>query len=276
MKPVQHHPSNVRKRKILRGKMAHKLVMYFMPLLIIPLATSVTMTVADTSHSTKTPKAGQIMQQGFTNEVMHLHRQMNLSEFGLSQEVFEKALVGYLNMKDKGLLSDKGLLTVVDFQKSSTQKRIWVLDMKNKKVLYNTYVAHGRGSGEEYAEQFSNEAQSFMSSLGFYVTQEPYEGKHGVSLKINGLDDNYNTAALERNVVVHGADYVSEAFIKARGRLGLSHGCPALPVTQTQEIIDLIKGGTAMYLYYPDANYQSALLNEQVAVKRFFEDNRQI
>jgi len=134
---------------------------------------------------------------------------------------------------------------------SSNSKRLWVIDLTTNKVLFNSLVAHGKNTGEEFASYFSNKAESFQSSLGFYATAEVYNGKHGMSLKLDGLQKGLNDKARERAVVVHGADYVSENFIKNHKRLGRSQGCPALPVELNEKIINVIKDKSCLFIYHP-------------------------
>ena len=146
-------------------------------------------------------------------------------------------------------------MTLVDFSLSSNTKRLWVIDLTTNTVLFNSLVAHGRNTGEEFATSFSNDASSFKSSLGFYLTGEIYQGKHGKSLKLDGLEKGVNDKARERGVVMHAADYVSETFIKSNKRLGRSQGCPAIPVELTAEIINTIKNKSCLFIYHPSRNY---------------------
>ncbi|GAB2950743.1 hypothetical protein GCM10027048_15010 [Hymenobacter coalescens] len=209
----------------------------------------------------------------FAQGTRQLYDELNLAGQGLDYEVFEKAYTGYLNLRAKGKLDpNRQLLSVADFNLPSTEKRLWVLDLDEKKVLFHTLVAHGHNSGENVATTFSNQNESNMSSLGFYVTATEYTGKHGRSLKLDGLDVGYNDNARERAVVMHGADYVSEDFIKQYGRLGRSLGCPALPMDQYAEIIDAVGGGTCLFLNGNDPGYQSRFLNQNVALQEFIAD----
>ena len=169
-----------------------------------------------------------------------------------SFDCFNLALNGFHLLKAKGLVQ-KNIITLVDFSLSSNTKRLWVIDLDKKIILFQTLVAHGRNTGEEFAKQFSNQAESFQSSIGFFATGEIYEGKHGMSLKLDGLEKGLNDRARERAVVVHGADYVSESFIKQNKRLGRSQGCPALPVEMNAKIINVIKNKSCLFLYHPSA-----------------------
>ncbi|MFB9078861.1 murein L,D-transpeptidase catalytic domain family protein [Flavobacterium procerum] len=167
---------------------------------------------------------------------------------------FTEALKGFYLLKEKGVIK-KNILTLIDFSMSSNTKRLWVIDLSTNTVLFNSLVAHGRNTGEEFATAFSNLNSSFKSSLGFYATGEIYQGKHGASLRLDGLENGVNDNARERGVVMHGADYVSESFIRDHKRLGRSQGCPAVPVELTNEIIQLIKDKSCLYIYHPSRNF---------------------
>lgn len=174
----------------------------------------------------------------------------------LSFEVFDKAYRGYLNLREAGeLTTEKEILTVCDFTQSSNENRMWIIDLRERKVLFNTFVAHGAGTGEEFAKKFSNTFDSHQSSLGFYVTGDTYMGEHGNSLYLHGKDQGFNSNAYERSIVVHGAEYVSNKFIKGNERLGRSWGCPAVPENLAQPIINTIKQGTCLFIYYPEKSY---------------------
>ena len=177
----------------------------------------------------------------------------------LQPEVFYKAFLGFTNLKKDGKLEeDSHLLTIVDFSLSSAQKRLWIIDLNENKVIFNSLVAHGKNTGEEYAQKFSNTESSLQSSLGFYITESTYNGSNGYSLKLLGMDLGYNDAALQRAIVMHGADYVSEDFIKNQKRLGRSWGCPAVPRALAEPIINTIKGKNCLFIYYPDETYLSS------------------
>jgi len=200
-------------------------------------------------------------QVSFGNYVNTLYEETNLKASGLALSVFEKAVTGFMNLKNDHALSDtKSVVTIVDFTKPSTEKRMWIVDLKNKTLLLNTYVAHGQGSGGNMATNFSNVAESHQSSLGFYIASETYFGKHGLSLKLDGQDKGVNDLARNRAIVVHGASYVSEDFIKSTGRLGRSFGCPAVPEALNAKVIDLIKGKTCFFINGNSDKYQSNLL----------------
>ena len=165
--------------------------------------------------------------------------------------IFENAMESIEEME----YNNEGILTIIDFSKPSTEKRLFILDLEKQKLLYHTYVAHGKNTGQNIATKFSNNKGSNQSSLGLYRTAESYQGKHGYSLRLDGLEKGFNDNARSRAVVMHSASYVNEAFIKRHGRLGRSWGCPAVPVEFSKEIIDLIKGGSCLYIYANDKHY---------------------
>lgn len=178
------------------------------------------------------------------------------NEEAVSFEAFKYAYKGYLNLLTAGKLGiQNNVLTIIDFSLSSRERRMWILDMRENKLLFRDYVAHGQGSGDEFARIFSNKENSHQSSLGFYVTGTTYTGDHGTSLYLHGLDAGFNSAAYQRAIVVHGADYVSPSFITAENRLGRSWGCPAVSNQHINEVINLIKEGSCMFLFYPQRNY---------------------
>ena len=171
-----------------------------------------------------------------------------------SKEVFNLAIQGWNKMKDN--LKSK-VLTVIDFSLPSTEKRMWIIDPENGEILLNSVVSHGRNSGDLMAKTFSNVPESFKSSLGFYKTAETYSGKHGYSLRLDGLEKGFNDQARNRAIVIHGADYAKEEFAKSVGRLGRSLGCPALPSELSAQAIDLIKDGSLLFIFGKDDNYLS-------------------
>lgn len=179
-----------------------------------------------------------------------IYETIKLEEAGLSCSIFEVAWNGFKKVK-----LENPVIAIADFSKSSREKRLYVIDMANKKLLLNTYVAHGRNSGDDYANRFSNKESSFQSSLGFYRTMETYQGKHGLSLRLEGLEKGINDLAYRRAIVMHGADYVSEQFIKKTGRLGRSLGCPAVSEKDHKLLINLLRNGGGLFIYSPDKNY---------------------
>jgi len=199
----------------------------------------------------------------FEQYVSTVYQTAKLQQAGLDMAVFQKALTGYINLKQANKLPQNStVITVVDFNKSSREKRMWIIDMLNNQLLLNTWVAHGQGSGDDMANRFSNTNESHQSSLGFYVTDDVYMGKHGRSLRLNGVDEGFNNAALARGIVVHAADYVSQSTINQIGRLGRSFGCPAVSPEVIGEVINTIKGKTMLFINVSDSRYTSKYLNE--------------
>jgi hypothetical protein len=191
-----------------------------------------------------------------------LYSELKLQSLGLSRQAIEYAVKGYQKLVDSGLVRKSQYLTIADLSQSSRNKRFYILDMQNDKLVWNTYVAHGRNSGVDMAKSFSNDLNSNKSSLGFYVTESTYRGKHGLSLRINGLEPGFNDNAEARGVVVHGAAYVNSGRVNS-DYMGRSQGCPALPENEYAEVIDIIKDGSVVFVYNPDENYlqSSSLLN---------------
>ncbi|MBC5773266.1 murein L,D-transpeptidase catalytic domain family protein [Pontibacter sp. KCTC 32443] len=241
-----------------------------------PMATTILPASIAKNSATTTISGGLSFEQkqiAFTEHVEDIYDDADLKGKGLSLPVFQKAFIGFMNLKQRQKVSSsKSILTVVDFTKSSREKRMWVIDLNEKKLLFNTLVAHGRNTGNVIAEKFSNQPNSYMSSLGFYVTDNTYFGKHGLSLKLDGLDKGFNTNARARAIVIHGADYATKDFIKQYGRLGRSLGCPALPTEISKEVIETIKNETVLYVHSNDAAYKSDYLDLNLAVESFAAD----
>lgn len=181
-------------------------------------------------------------------------------------EVFDKAWLGYNKLKKQQLLGNTNILTIIDYSASSKEKRMWVIDLAKQKILYHILVAHGKNTGGEFAENFSNTPNTKMSSIGFYVTGNTYFGKHGLSLYLDGMEKGFNDNARTRHIVMHGADYVSNDFIKHYGRLGRSFGCPAISISKYQEVIRELANKTCLFIYFPETNYikHSTFLNLDV------------
>lgn len=186
---------------------------------------------------------------------IQLYEKLHLESLGLSSQAYFHAIAGFEKMQNAGKFSGQHLLSIIDFTKPSSKKRLFVIDLLNGKILFNTYVAHGQNSGTLYAEKFSNKPSSFQSSLGFYETNETYIGKHGYSLHLNGLEKGINDKVNERAIVVHGAAYVSEEMIHSQGYIGRSWGCPAIPEKLSRSIIDKIKDGTCLFIFANDNQY---------------------
>jgi hypothetical protein len=221
----------------------------FFPVLFIVLS-SFTININNSSSESITSNV-----ESFESKVTSLYAGLHANNFKAPQlESFAKALKGFYKLQEKGLIQNN-LLTLVDFSLSSNTKRLWVIDMNTNTILYHSLVAHGKNSGEEFATKFSNKSESYQSSLGFYITGEVYQGKHGKSLRLDGIERGINDKARDRAVVMHGADYVSEQFIKQNKRLGRSLGCPAIPEELTAEIIDLIQNKSCLFIYHPTKTY---------------------
>ena len=192
-----------------------------------------------------------------------IYADMDLEDSGLSRQAFQNAWIGYYKLKKKGLLKKTSVLTICDFSQSSSNQRMYVIDVRNRRVLYRTYVAHGINSGEEYANSFSNKMESCKSSLGFYITSRTYSGVNGYSLRIDGVDKGFNDNARKRAIVIHGANYVSMRVVHKYGTMGTTFGCPAIPTEMTTQIIPVVKNGSCFFIYYPSKKYlaQSSVLN---------------
>jgi hypothetical protein len=213
------------------------------------------------SGASKAPSKSEV--SGKTGEdlpsaqVTGIYDSLHLNILGLTKQAFDYALKGFSSLRAMGKLNNDSIISIIDFSLSSGKKRLFVIDIKNFKVLYNTYVAHGRNSGTEYAKEFSNNPESFKSSLGFYVTQGTYNGEHGFSLHLEGEEKGINDNAYSRAIVMHSAAYVNEKYARGQGYIGRSLGCPALPQKVYKPIINKIKHGTCLFLYSPDAYYLS-------------------
>lgn len=191
----------------------------------------------------------------FENNIREIYESLN--ELSLNREAFYLAMIGYRSLTSKGLVSKDSLLTIIDYSRPSSDNRFYVIDINRRIVVYKTLVAHGRNSGELYANRFSNTVQSHQSALGFYITGSNYDGGQGYSMLLSGVDTGYNDHARARSIVVHGASYATRKYIDRYGRLGRSFGCPALPPDKNASIINLIKDGSVLFSYYPDQEYVS-------------------
>lgn len=182
----------------------------------------------------------------------------------LEPKALAEAYSGYLRLQREQLVKNDTLLTIIDFTKPSNEERFFIIDIKNGELVTKSLVAHGKNSGIIYADKFSNERYSNKSSLGLFVTGKTYHGKHGYSLRILGQDKSLNDNVWERAVVVHGANYVNQAYIKANGRIGRSFGCPAIPYEISDEVIDLIKEGVCLFAYHPQI-YTTSQYQQEIA-----------
>jgi len=191
-----------------------------------------------------------------------LYDELNLSSVGLSPQAFNYAYKGYEYLINKQKITSS-ILTICDLSQSSNKKRLYVLDLSENKILLTSYVAHGKGSGLEYATRFSNKANSHQSSLGFYVTGTTYYGEHGLSLRLEGLEAGFNDHAVRRNIVIHGAPYIGDKYLEGNRMMGRSYGCPAVPETESDDIINFIKNGSCLFIYHPTKTYlqKSRILN---------------
>ena len=184
-------------------------------------------------------------------------------KLNINTTAFTLAIKGYEKLKQMGQITNQRYLTIADMSMASSHPRLYIIDMEKQQVLLQTFVAHGKNSGLLFAEQFSNLVGSFKSSLGFYITGKPYQGKHGQSLVLKGVEMGINDKAEERAIVLHGAEYANQGFVKQQGYLGRSLGCPAVPNNQVKEIIQTIQGASCLFVYAPNKQYlqKSVLVN---------------
>ena len=226
---------------------------FFLCLVVMALSSSVI------SAADKREKSYVVIDD-LTAYASHLYHELNDNDLGY--QPFETALKGYLKLAQEGQIEFGSLLTVIDMSVSANKNRFFLIDIEKEKIVHKSIVAHGRNSGGEYAKDFSNKIGSFKSSIGFYRTGETYQGKHGLSLRLDGLEFS-NSNARKRAIVIHAADYVSSVFIEKNGRLGRSLGCPSLPQKDYDQIVEKIKEGKLLFIYYPEAHYlkNSDLLN---------------
>jgi hypothetical protein len=230
---------------------------FFLALLLLanPLAAK---SIKAPDDGEKTSWSAQVLK-----EAEMVYTQLDLSKKGLSKKAFLYGWKGFRLLQKKGVLRNTEVLSICDFSQSSRNKRLYIIDVANMTLLMNTYVAHGRNSGGEYASRFSNKPQSRQSSLGFYITRQTYTGEHGLSLKIDGLEKGFNDRANARHIVVHGSAYLGGTFLESNAFNGRSYGCPAVPEDQAEEIISTIKDGSCLFIYHPSRNYvaKSRIIN---------------
>jgi len=220
-----------------------------------------TTTIIAPTPSPAPPPAAVVLAD--VNSTSALYNSLQLEAAGLNQTIFEKAMQGFTKLCNAGKILTTNKITIVDFSQPSSQKRLYVIDLETKKILFHSLVSHGRNTGGLWAKSFSNQPESFKSSPGFYVTAETYNGGNGYSLRLDGLEKNINDNARSRAIVMHGAPYANESSINALGFLGRSQGCPALPQSLHKPVINTIKNGTCLFIYTPDESYvkQSFLLS---------------
>lgn len=187
-----------------------------------------------------------------------LYDSLMLHTFGLGRKVYDYALKGYNKLMDAGKIENANVLTIVDFSQPSANKRLYVIDMRKREVIFNTWVAHGKNSGREMATNFSNAPESYKSSLGFYVTSNAYNGDNGYSLKLNGLERGFNDNANNRAIVMHGADYVNYNYVRSQGWIGRSLGCPAVAPQLIRPIVEKIKNGSCLFIFSDNRRYLTA------------------
>ena len=191
-----------------------------------------------------------------------LYEKLDLANLNLSQEALDYAIKGYEKLNASGAVNNNRYLTVIDFSQSGRQKRFYLIDMHEQKLVMNTFVSHGKNTGLDMAKDFSNTMNSEKSSLGFYITDATYTGKHGMSLRLKGQEEGFNSNAMARGIVVHGAAYVNAGRVNS-AFMGRSQGCPALPEAEYAKAINYIKDGSVMFIYHPMQNsvQQSPILN---------------
>lgn len=187
--------------------------------------------------------------------IKELYNELNAAQYDLSFTAFRHAYIGYQTMKKQHRLNNKELFSIIDFTKDCNSKRFYTIDLEKMKIVYYTYVAHGKKSGERMATSFSDAVESNKSSIGFYITGNTYNGGNGYSLMLHGDEKGYNSNLAKRSVVVHAADYANEDYIARNGRMGRSLGCPALPENIYKQVIETIKEKTMIFAYYNDAKY---------------------
>lgn len=230
--------------------------LFFIPLCCITIAAVISwLPSKNDNHPVRTVISADSLNNLPESEAATLYSELELEQKGLNKQAFEYAYKGYLKLVRKHIIKRTDLLTICDFSQSSSKKRLYVIDLDSNEVVINTYVAHGRNSGAEYATRFSNKPSSLQSSLGFYITQNTYFGEHGLSLKVAGLEAGFNDKAYRRAIVIHGADYIGNKWLNNNNYMGRSFGCPAVPEKEKVEIINTIKNGSCLFIYHPTKNY---------------------
>ena len=202
-------------------------------------------------------------KQKIVIDVKSVYDSLNIKN-KIDYSIFQKAYLGYVQISHK----NPGVLIIIDYTKPSNEERFYVLDLNKKKLVYSTRVAHSKNSGLEIPLEFSDDPNSYQSSLGFFVTLGEYNGAYGYSLRLKGLEENINANAEDRAIVIHGGDIVEDEYIKKFGFAGRSLGCPVLPNSLTREIIDFIKHGRVLFIYGNDEEYidESTYLSKLASV----------
>lgn len=198
------------------------------------------------------PTNSVLNENGEVDEIDYLYREMQL-EGVVTYEAFRQGITGFNRIDSR----NKDILALVDFSKPSTEERLFIFDLANREVLFTTHVSHGRNSGGNYANSFSNVNGSYQSSLGFYLTEHTYQGKNGYSLVLEGLEAGINDRAKERAIVMHGAAYSNPSVLASGGRLGRSLGCSAVPETLARPVIDILKDGAVLFIFADQPNYRN-------------------
>ena len=224
---------------------------YLFLVLIFILSTFLYFSNAQTGLS----KERQLALKKAELNIKELYNELNAAQYDPSFTAFRYAYIGYQTMKKQHRLNNKELFSIIDFTKDCNSKRFYTIDLEKMKIVYYTYVAHGKKSGERMATSFSDAVESNKSSIGFYITGNTYNGGNGYSLMLHGDEKGYNSNLAKRSVVVHAADYANEDYIARNGRMGRSLGCPALPENIYKQVIETIKEKTMIFAYYNDAKY---------------------
>lgn len=239
-----------------------KLLWLFLLLGIVALHSSFTSAygkrrvVSMFSDTTAVPRVTGAASYFSISKKLNVYDSLHLKQAGLSKKVFTMALKGMAKLVKTHHIRNN-LLTIVDYSQPSNHKRLYVIDLNNYRLLYNTWVAHGMKTGKIIARYFSNKPSSFKSSLGFYVTGNAYNGSNGYSLKLVGMEKGINDYAMRRSIVIHRADYVSEGFIYSQGYIGRSWGCPAVSPDISEQLINHLKEGSCLFIYHPSPAYTS-------------------
>lgn len=230
--------------------------------LFMVLFSSTALSISPIEHREKT----------FQSFIAESYAKMKVSELSKPPyDLYERGMIGYMNLLASGKRIENQKITLIDFRISSTEKRMWIIDIENNQLLFHRLVAHGKNTGEDYAESFSNIKNSNQSSLGFYLTGENYVGKHGLSLRLDGMEPGFNDKARARAIVMHSAKYVDKTFAKNYGRLGRSFGCPAIALPEYKEIIKGLANKSVLFIYYPKPKYEAeSNLNDREKAENYF------
>ncbi len=214
-----------------------------------------TVETAAISSSVNAPEPTPVVEAATANASLTVAAWRDAAVSAIDARVFELALGASRCAIKNGAVANPSTLTVIDYSKASTEARMWVLDLQGRRLLYEELVAHGQGTGDNFATKFSNQPDSHQTSIGLFVTDDTYVGRNGYSLRLDGLERGFNDRARERAIVMHGAPYVNASITKSLGRLGRSHGCPAVRDAVARQLIDTVKGGNLVFSYYPDAKW---------------------